>query len=181
MRLRSIIGLASLSLVLTATAQAYQPVEQVVDPAVVAVARAQWPGSPCTGYEQVEVVADLNALHPELSYEDGNYLVGYATFRNGACDVQIDDSFMANPYDQCRVLAHEFGHLAARNNAHTMDDPVNIMSPVIPADFAPCDPFKPAPPPPVVQPTVIPAAHPVKPKAKPRAKQKRSRKHKQRS
>lgn len=99
------------------------------------IARAQWPGSPCEGREQVTVTDDL--LTPNRGGE---------AEMTGTCVVRIKPNLA--PYDLCVVLAHEYGHLAGYHGndpADPVHDVSGLMAASVDETFAPCYPMLPPP------------------------------------
>lgn len=93
-------------------------------PRAIAVADAHWPASPCHGREVVVPTdqAGLTALGEPAR-------VGAAAVR-GSCKVLVvwDDWARGAARLKCRMLEHEFGHLAGRD--HSMN-PASVMFPMV--------------------------------------------------
>lgn len=87
------------------------------------VAAATWPSSPCHDREQVlwRRGRDLDALYPAQAAEAR--IVGLA-LQDGSCRVLIAIDRLS-PYlrDVCRLLAHEFGHLAGADHEANLRAP----------------------------------------------------------
>jgi hypothetical protein len=100
----------------------------------VPLARAAWPGSPCSGREIVHVAADaaLAAEAPRLTGRDGDVLEGMAA--PAACQVWLAGGLSALEF--CTVLVHEFGHLAGRDHTDTPGDVMNGAGDIA---HEPCD------------------------------------------
>lgn len=115
-----------------ATAQAtLRPADDVVDPRVLAVARAQWPDSPCAGRERVSV--QLRVYHGMQDF------AGWAYYDTVGCPVEVRQDWMADAYSACVILTHEFGHLSGIHQES--DVPGDIMNgPGLSElrDYAPC-------------------------------------------
>lgn len=85
------------------------------------VARAQWPGSPCTESEQV-------ILRDDAEVPAGKAGMAFSNCRVGLISGLTDYAF-------CAVLTHELGHLAGQDHS---TDPESIMYPTVPSDYMPC-------------------------------------------
>jgi hypothetical protein len=101
--------------------------------AYLPIARAAWPGSPCTGRENVHLAGDdiLRAQAPAVA-GPGAALNGVATPET--CEVWLAGGMDARTF--CTVLVHEFGHLAGREHTTTPGDVMNAEGDI---DWAPCD------------------------------------------
>jgi hypothetical protein len=91
----------------------------------VAVADAHWPLSPCHG--RVSVVS---ATDEQIVAWTGEASAGAGASVDGSCRVFVAwDLWSARPVRQrCRLLEHEFGHLAGVD--HSLN-PASVMFPVI--------------------------------------------------
>jgi hypothetical protein len=90
-------------------------------PQAIAIADAHWPDSPCQGHVAV-IPADkatVDALVP-----------GAGSVATSFCRVLVNwDAWARYPARQkCRMLEHEFGHLAGYSHAM---DPTSVMFPMI--------------------------------------------------
>jgi hypothetical protein len=97
------------------------------------IARAAWPGSPCTGREAVHLSGDaaLRAQAPAIA-GPGEALNGMA--EPATCEVWLSSTMTARTF--CTVLVHELGHLAGRE--HTTQ-PGDVMNGAGDIDYGPCD------------------------------------------
>lgn len=116
------------------------------DPAIAApatspqhVASEYWADSPCRGVEQVSVRPAMDPMYGRLATIQ---TLGVA-YLDGSCRVVIRPEVAADWFLLCRVLVHEFGHLAGLG--HDEHDP--IMAPTLNATMAPCQVFAPKPKP----------------------------------
>lgn len=90
-------------------------------PRAIAIANAHWPGSPCQGHVAVipTNAATIHALVP-----------GAGSVAMSFCRVLVNWSAWARypTRQKCRMLEHEFGHLAGYGHAM---DPTSVMFPMI--------------------------------------------------
>jgi hypothetical protein len=97
------------------------------------LARAAWPGSPCTGRETVHLGANvvLAEYAPVVAGPDKD-LVGMAA--PATCEAWLASGLTA--FDFCVTLVHELGHLAGRGHTHVVGD---VMNGDGAPDYEPCD------------------------------------------
>lgn len=116
---------------------------------VLPIARAAWPDSPCRDREMISIEPA-----PLTNPVSGNHTLGIAW--PGTCNLQLEDSLLAQPELMCWVVTHEMGHLAGLPHS---TDPNDIMYPG--GHYDPCHVLvaQPLATPVAQAPTTKPAAH----------------------
>jgi hypothetical protein len=120
MRARTLALLAAMALTGPAHATAAPPTPLH---RAVTIADARWPDSPCHGHERLQLTATDDG-----SQAAGEDMYGFAV--PDTCTVYLNWA-RVRPLSmrlKCRLLMHEFGHLAGREHR---EDPRSVMFPAL--------------------------------------------------